>query len=147
MASAKSGKARKSIAARRGDFLRHLARTANVSKSARSAGISTSTLYRHRAKTPSFAEQWDAALAAGLDELEQLVMERAKHGVERPVYFGGKKIGAIRSYSDALAMFVLRAKRPEIYGAPGDGAVPPAGEGAARDAVFARLDRLAEDEA
>lgn len=129
-------------AKRRVTFLKHLAKTANVSESARLAGMSASALYKHRAKTPTFAEQWDVAISAALDALEQAVIDRAKHGVERPVFYGGKLIGTVRNYSDALAMFMLKAKRPEVYARLHAEAAAQGSDDEARAEVLRRLDRM-----
>lgn len=131
------------IAARRKKFLKKLAQTANVSLSARHAAISTSALYAHRQKNETFATAWDEALGEALDELEQLVIERAKHGVEKPVYFGGKLIGTVRNYSDALAMFLLKARRPEVYARLNEEQSGDAdGDAAARAEVLRRIEQL-----
>lgn len=152
-ASAKPAAKRKpvSIATRRKRFLARLSETANVSRSARDAGMSSSALYRHRALHAGFAKQWDDAIDAAMDELEDALIHRAKHGVERPVYFGGKQVGTVRNYSDALGMFLLKAKRPEVYNrlkAPMDGAETVADLSAddARAEVMRRLELLDEPE-
>ena len=51
-----------------------------------------------------------------LDLLEAELWRRALKGVARPVFYGGKRCGVIRSYSDQLGMFLLKAHRPERYG-------------------------------
>lgn len=135
---------RPTIAARRLKFLNHLSKTANVSRSARLAGVSTSALYQHRATNPGFARQWDDAIGAALDELEQAVIDRAKHGVEKPVFFRGEKVGAVRNYSDALAMFLLKAKRPEVYARLNADTVADSPDDAAREEILRRLDRLGD---
>lgn len=147
--AAKSSKTLPKIGARRAAFLKHLAKNANVSKSAKLARISTSSLYNHRARTPSFAAAWEEAMSEALDDLEQTVIERAKHGVEKPVFFGGNQIGTVRNYSDALAMFILKARRPEVYArlnAESDVDADGADE-AARAEVMRRIERLKDDEA
>jgi hypothetical protein len=103
------------IATRRNLFIAHLRQSANVSRSARSAGLCVSALYRHRARTPAFAAQWDSAIAEVVDALEEAVLGRARDGTEKAVYYGGERIGKHQLYSDALAMFVLKSKRPEVY--------------------------------
>jgi len=103
------------ISARRRKFIDVLRRTNNVSHAAREAGIAVSTVYRYRAKVERFRTQWDEAVNEALDQLEAALMERALQGVEKKVFFGGKACGTVRHYSDALAMFMLRSKRPEIY--------------------------------
>lgn len=139
-------KKKPTIAARRAKFLKKLAQTANVSLSARYAGIATSTVYEHRAKLPSFAKAWDVAIGEALDALEHAVIERAASGVERAVFFGGKQIGTVRNYSDALAMFMLRARRPEVYARLSAEIAPDHDpDAAARAEVLRRIERLAHD--
>lgn len=103
------------MAALRNLFIGYLRQSANVSRSARNAGLSVSTVYRRRATTPAFAAEWDRAIAEAVDALEEAVLIRVRDGTEKPVYYGGKRIGKLRLYSDALAMFVLKSKRPEVY--------------------------------
>lgn len=140
-------RAKPSIAARRVRFLDRLRRTANVARAAREAGISTSALYQHRARHAGFAGDWDAAIGEALDELEDVLIERAKHGVERPVYYAGKQVGSVRNYSDSLAMFILKAKRPEVYSRlAAAGADSDLADDDARAEVLRRIERLAGDE-
>ena len=47
--------------------------------------------------------------------MEREAYRRAVKGVEKPVYRGGQLVGTIREYSDSLLMFLLRARRPELY--------------------------------
>ncbi|RME68413.1 MAG: hypothetical protein D6782_01170, partial [Alphaproteobacteria bacterium] len=102
--------------ARQRRFLKALAQTANVSASAAAAGLSRSAVYRQRAGDAAFAEAWDEALNTALDALEEALMKRAIQGVDKPVFYGGKPCGSTRTYSDALAMFLLKSRRPEVYG-------------------------------
>lgn len=144
-AGRKPARAKQSMAVRRKRFLALLADSGNVSRAARGAGISTSALYRYRTGNAGFAKLWDDAIDVAMDELENALLERARDGVERPVYFAGKKVGAVRTYSDALGMFLLKAKRPDVY----NRLKPPTDEVEAasddpRAAVLQRLDRLAE---
>lgn len=104
-----------SIAVRRTCFIEMLRKTANVSRAAREAGLASSTVYRQRARSRSFAADWDNAVAEALDALEESVIQRVRDGTEKPVYYGGEQVGTVRQYSDQLAMFVLKSKRPEIY--------------------------------
>jgi hypothetical protein len=102
--------------ARRRRFLKELAATANVSASASAAGMSPSSAYRLRRLDAAFAEAWQDALDIGLDALEDAVMKRAIDGVEKTHFHAGKPVGTSKSYSDALAMFLLKAHRPQVYG-------------------------------
>lgn len=58
-------------------FLEMLRRTANVTRSARAAGIAPNTAYRHKARYPQFALAWTKALLHALDVLETMLLERA----------------------------------------------------------------------
>lgn len=101
---------------RRALFLRYLSESGNVSESARQADMPRHSAYRLRRMDEEFAKAWDDALADALDELESVLIQRAIEGVEKPHYFGGKEVGTVKSYSDNLAMFLLKSRRAEIYG-------------------------------
>jgi hypothetical protein len=66
--------------ARRQVFLDTLASCANVSASAKAAGVGVSTVYDARRREPDFAEQWADAIEAGYATLEALLLERAAKG-------------------------------------------------------------------
>ncbi|MCH8684846.1 hypothetical protein [Pedomonas mirosovicensis] len=97
-------------------FLEALADLGQVRAAARAAGVSPQSAYRMRRKSAAFAKAWQEAMDQALDALEETLFERAINGVEKPVYYGGRSCGSVRQYSDALAMFLLRARRPETYG-------------------------------
>lgn len=128
-------------------FLRHLAETGNVSAAARAAGLDRAEAYRRRQYNAHFAGQWQAALDEALDLLEGQLRERAMTGTEKPVFYGGKACGSVRNYSDSLAMFLLRAHRPGVYGGGKQSAAPERGDtgpaGAkARAELISRLEAL-----
>ncbi len=97
-------------------FLSTLAETANVVKATRAAKMSRTAAYAERKRNGAFAESWRHAMDMALDELEMAVFERATHGYDKDVVYQGQKTDTVRLYSDALAMFLLRAHRAEIYG-------------------------------
>ena len=84
-ADAKKRKKLPSMAVRKTCFIELLRRSANVSRAAREAGIASSTVYRQRAGSKTFAQDWDNAVAEALDALEEAVMGRVRDGVARPV--------------------------------------------------------------
>lgn len=139
-------------AAQRRRFLEILADTANVARAAREAGLDRSAVYRLRARSGSFRAAWDEAMNQALDELEAVLLERATYGYEKAVFYGGKPCGSVRHYSDALGMFILKAKRPATYAGPnsGHGGEPDEAESCdadteqARAEVHMRLNRLAD---
>ena len=105
-------------------FLEALVDTVNVTLACRRAGIARRTAYDWREADEGFARKWDDAVDEGVDLLEAELHKRAFEGVERPVFYKGEQVGTWRFYSDALAMFLLKAHRPERYrGSPArDGA-------------------------
>ncbi len=58
-------------------FLAHLAQTANVSASAKVAGVTTGPVYDLRRKSPEFCSQWHIALAEGYARLEANLLAEA----------------------------------------------------------------------
>jgi hypothetical protein len=61
----------------RKSFLGHLARTANVSASARVVGISSDAVYAARRRLPEFRAEWSEALAEGYVRLETELLAEA----------------------------------------------------------------------
>lgn len=96
-------------------FLEALAEGYSVASAARHATVARTTLYRWRLQSPTFAEHWEQAIESGTDRLEDEARRRAVEGVERPVFRGGEVVGHVRDYSDTMLMFLLKARRPEIF--------------------------------
>lgn len=78
-------------------FLAALGKTANVRASCKMAGIDRVTAYNLRDKDPEFAKAWKDALEDAIELLEEAVRNRAMQT------------------SDTLAIFLLKAHRPEVY--------------------------------
>jgi len=58
-------------------FLDQLAASCNVETSCQEAGVSHTTVYRHRRKRPEFAAKWQEALEQGYARLEMVALEGA----------------------------------------------------------------------
>ncbi len=129
---------------KRKKFIIALRKTANVSYAAACAAIATSTAYRWRTKYEAFRVAWDDAIAAALDDLEAALLARAVNGVEKPITYGGKVVTTVRTYSDNLALAILRARRPHVYAAlPSVIAAAPVDETAALIDIERKLDLVA----
>jgi hypothetical protein len=76
-------------------------------------------LLRRHAEGASFRAAWEAALALGIQQLEDIAMERALYGQEVPVYSYGKLIGSRVVHNDRLLMFMLRNRAPTRFTADG----------------------------
>src|SRR5579872_3846311 len=114
---AESPNAKKRISRRKQQiFLEALRRTGQIQKSAEAAGYTSSTYMRKlRQQDPEFAKEWDEALEAGIDVLEDEAIRRGRDGVEKNVHYKGEVIDTEIIYSDALLQFILRGARPEKY--------------------------------
>jgi len=97
-------------------FFEMLRKTGNVSAAARHAGRARAQLYRLRKQDAAFAALWDDALEEAADWLELEALRRAMDGTEEGRYFRGEMIGTITRYSDSLLMFLLKARRPSVFG-------------------------------
>jgi len=97
-------------------FLTELSSTnGNVSQACAAAGISRTAAYAWRTKDEDFATAWDDTVEASTEALEQEIYRRAHQGVDKPVFYQGAECGTVREYSDTLAMFILKGRRPEKY--------------------------------
>ena len=93
--------------ARRQTFLDALVETSNISKSCRKVGMTLTGLYALRRREPAFHAHYQDALEEGYGRLEMEMLERARFGVNRPVFFGGKKIATVKNYSDNTGLRIL----------------------------------------
>lgn len=105
-------------------FLKAFSMGKSVTAAAAEAGLDRRSLYRLRTRDALFAERWQLAANRGadlgrckddMDPLEHEAMRRAVEGVSKPVFRGGICVGHTRDYSDAMLMFLLKAKYPEKY--------------------------------
>jgi hypothetical protein len=97
-------------------FLESLRKTGgNIARAARAENIDRSTAYRWREEDSAFAEQWDAAIEDGLDDLEEEARRRAYTGLRQAVFYKGEVVGYEYEYSDTLMIFLLKGGRPQKY--------------------------------
>ena len=78
-------------------FLNELRKSPSVTRACRVAKVSRSAVYGRKAKDPSFAKAWKNALDDGISDLEASAFKRAAET------------------SDVLAIFLLKAHKPERY--------------------------------
>ncbi len=96
-------------------FLEFLESTGHVLRSAAAAGACIRAFYKWREDDPAFAADWEAALERAIDRLEDEAFRRALEGVEVPVYYQGKPVGALSRFSDRLLIFLLTRLRAHKY--------------------------------
>src|SRR3546814_15968822 len=76
--AAASSRSASSPTARRKHFVEVLAQTANVTESAKQAGLDRSAVYRLRARSESFRAAWDEAMNQALDALEAVLRSEGR---------------------------------------------------------------------
>jgi hypothetical protein len=94
-------------------FLDHLAQTANVSASARAAGVKSSAVYAERRRTPAFRDAWALALAEGYARLETDLLAEALQTASGRTADGTLKA---RAQKHRLAIALLSAHRASVKG-------------------------------
>ncbi|MGH7458564.1 MAG: terminase [Longimicrobiaceae bacterium] len=99
----------------RSAFLDAFAEMGLVLTAAKKAGVARSTVYRERQRNEDFALRWAEVEEWTTEEMEQEARRRAVLGVAEPVYQRGELVGHVRKFSDTLLIFLLKARRPEMY--------------------------------
>lgn len=101
--------------AEREAFIAHLREMPNVTRAARLVGRTRNGFHNYRKIDPEFDKAWVDAIDEGIESLEAEVHRRAFEGVDKPVTFQGVITDSYKEYSDTLAMFLLKAHRPDKY--------------------------------
>ena len=122
-------------AAKERSFLIALATCCNVKLAARTAKVSTSSVYVRRTKHASFRAAWDGALATGYAQLELLMLEWVLHGVEKVTIARDGTKTVMREYSDRVALAKTSDEPVEDLECD-----------EARERIVARLQRLREQD-
>jgi hypothetical protein len=138
--------------ARRTAFLAALEKGFSVTAAAAAAGVNRTLLYKWRTRSPAFTAAWNDAVMTAIDLLEDEALRRAVYGVERPVFYRGKQVGAVTTYSDRLLMLLLqrhdarlqRINRPMPLPPAADPAPAPDARGEEKVLRRARDDRTSD---
>jgi hypothetical protein len=77
--------------------------------------VSRQSHYEWLRDDPLYREHFERAKRMLADSAEEEVCRRAYRGYDTPVIYRGKITGYYRSYSDALAMFMLKGMKPAVY--------------------------------
>jgi hypothetical protein len=94
-------------------FLSRLAETANVSESARTAGINSFDVYAQRSKSAAFRVRWEASLAVGYARLEAELLAEALRGSSPNVSDTTLKS---RAQKQKLGLALLAAHKATVRG-------------------------------
>lgn len=96
------------------------AESKGVPQASKAAGVDRGTPHKARKVDPVFAAAWDAIDHQITGQLEHAAICRAIEGWLEPVFYQGQEVGQVRKYSNSLAIFLLKCRRPSVYNiAPG----------------------------
>ena len=123
-------------------FIEALTESCNVTFAAKEAGISVSAVYRRRQLDATFRSAWGRAVSVGYSQLEMMLLERALHGVEKPVPAKAGETSVMRHYDDRTALALLKLHRDGAAAA--EETVDSAEHEEACERIIARLARLKE---
>ena len=96
-------------------FLGALTRGASVRRAVKESGVCETTVYNRRKTDPAFRRAWCDAADIGTRLMEQEAARRAVRGTLKPIFHKGVRVGMERRYSDTLLIFLLKARKPEVY--------------------------------
>ena len=96
-------------------FLAAFAKHATVSAAATAVRVSRRTHYNWLETDEGYAARFKEVEEGVTEALEAEARRRAQVGVEEPVHYQGKRVDTIRRYSDTLLIFLLKARRPDVY--------------------------------
>jgi hypothetical protein len=96
-------------------WLQAFERELTVSAACKAAKVGRTTAYDARQTDAAFAQAWDDLEAQTTDTMEREGYRRGVEGVDRDVYHQGEVVGKERQFSDTLLIFMLKARKPEVY--------------------------------
>jgi hypothetical protein len=85
-----------------------------VSAACAAVNVSRSTVYDARVDE-EFAAAWDAIEKETTDAMEREAYRRAVEGTSEPLVSAGRLVTNVQKYSDTLLIFMLKARRPDVY--------------------------------
>lgn len=106
---------KRSLKKKKKEFLLKLEATASITRACKLAKVGRRTVYDWIEADEEFEKDLEKSKRIGIDALEDEAVRRAMEGYTKPVYHGGKKVGTIREYSDALLQLLLKGNLPERY--------------------------------
>jgi hypothetical protein len=101
--------------AKRTAFLAAFRKTASVRCAAKAARIDRTLHYIWLTEDPEYRQAFEQAREEAAQVLEDEAVRRAYNGTLKPVFYQGEKVDAVIEYSDALLMFLLKGRRPEVF--------------------------------
>ena len=103
---------------RQRDFIAAIACNGSVQAACRALNMSARGAYelRQHPEAGEFRAAWDMAATEGLTIMEDVAWDRAINGTDQAIMYKGERVGVRIHYDSRLLMFMLRKRRPEVYG-------------------------------
>jgi hypothetical protein len=105
----------KTLQVKKKAFLAAYIENGNITRAAEIAEIERQNHYNWINEDPNYVKAFEYAKEAAADRLEQEARRRAVEGVDKPIYYKGRKIDTIKEYSDTLLIVLLKGIRPEKF--------------------------------
>ncbi len=96
-------------------FLAAYAHLGLITRAARAAQIDRTTHFIWIKEDPDYAAAFEEARQIAHAALEDSAIQRARYGIDKPVFHQGKICGYVREYSDTLLIFALKGAMPDKY--------------------------------
>jgi len=106
---------RKARELRKAAFLQKLREHRGVLLACEACEIGKTTVYEWRAEDERFKAAWDREVARTIELLEVSAYSRAIEGWDEPVFHQGEVVGTVKRFSNAMTIFMLKAKGPPEY--------------------------------
>jgi hypothetical protein len=113
---------KRTIQRAREDFIAGLTEGLSITGACMKANVPRQTAYDWRKADEAFRAEWDDALDAGSDVLEDEAFRRAYHGFTEPVVAQGRlakdedgNVLTVRKYSDTLMCLLLKGRKPDRF--------------------------------
>ena len=102
--------------AKKRKLLELYSRVGDISLAAQGAGVHRNAHYQWLASDPEYKAAFEGPAKEILaDRMEAEMYRRAVKGIDKNVYYQGRKVDVIKEYSDILLIFGLKGARPEKY--------------------------------
>jgi len=112
-----------STRAKKNAFIEAYAITGVITSAAKCSGVGRRTYYEWIDADPDFKLAAETAFERSVDSLEDAAIDRARSGVQKQMFHNGQPILDENGnkvyeykYSDVLLIFLLKCRRPAVYG-------------------------------
>lgn len=107
---------KRSIEEKQQAFLNKFCDLANITKSATATRIGRRTVYDWLENDKDFKVKFKKARKVAIGVLEDEAHRRAVEGIDKAIFYKGKKVKAkVKEYSDTLLIVLLKANAPKKY--------------------------------